>query len=108
MRKRVDIRLGKLGILISEEDEFKLEFWKILPKISELFIQKLRQNNCANKGLIHLDAEKNIVGSCDYYLNTNDFQYVDPVKNSKFVSIKHKNFVMTFDMLDKRNYGKIV
>ena len=55
-----------------------------------------------------LDAEKNVVGSCDYYLNTNDFQYVDPVKYSKFVSIKHKNFVMTFDMLDKRNYGKIV
>ena len=45
---------------INEEDEFKLEFWKILPKISEIFIEKLRQNNCANKGLIHLDAEKNI------------------------------------------------
>ena len=45
---------------INQEDELKLEFWKILPKIAEIFIQKLKQNNCATKGLIHQEAEKNI------------------------------------------------
>ena len=50
---------------INQEDELKLEFWKILPKIAEIFIQKLKQNNCASKGLIHQEAEKNI----EFYSN---------------------------------------
>ena len=31
--------------------------------------------------------------------------YVDPVENSKYVSIKFKEFRMTFDLLDIRNYA---
>jgi len=84
--------------IIGYQDDFRLR----------VFVMRFGNQIADSFTFSFLDAEKNVVGSCDYYLNTNDFQYVDPVKNSKFVSIKHKNFVMTFDMLDKRNYGKIV
>ena len=84
--------------IIGYQDDFRLR----------VFVMRFGNQIADSFTFSFLDAEKNVVGSCDYYLNTNDFQYVDPVKYSKFVSIKHKNFVMTFDMLDKRNYGKIV
>ena len=55
-----------------------------------------------------LDNQFNAVGKCDYELKTNDFMYIDPVENSRYVSIKYKNFVMSFDLLDTRNYGRVI
>ena len=45
---------------INEEEDFNLGFWRMLPKISDVFIKKLEKNNLSNKGLVHLEAEKNI------------------------------------------------
>ena len=50
---------------INDNDKSTLEFWKMIPKIIDLFISKLTTNQTYNKGLIHLEAKKNI----EYYSN---------------------------------------
>ena len=50
---------------INDNDKSTLEFWKMIPKIIDLFISKLNTNQTYNKGLIHLEAQKNI----EYYSN---------------------------------------
>ena len=36
-----------------------ISFWRMLPKISD-YLLKVRKNNLSNKGIVHLEAEKNI------------------------------------------------
>ena len=84
--------------IIGYKDDYKLR----------VFVMRFGNQMAEHFNFSFLDANKNAVGQCNYSLKTNDFMYVDPVENSKYVSIKFKEFRMTFDLLDIRNYGKIV
>ena len=58
------IEIKKIS-LINNNDKSTLEFWEMIPKIINLFISKLKTNKIYNKGLVHLEAQKNI----EYYSN---------------------------------------
>ena len=53
------IEIKKIS-LINSNDKSTLEFWEMIPKIINLFISKLKTNKIYNKGLVHLEAQKNI------------------------------------------------
>ena len=45
---------------INDSDQSTLQFWKMIPKIIDVFISKLKTNQTYSKGLVHLEAEQNI------------------------------------------------
>ena len=62
INKQYDFNLKDIEFIVDDSPCLSTETnlvpmpWKILPKIAEIFIQKLKQNKCANKGLIHQEA----------------------------------------------------
>ena len=48
-----------------------------------------------------------VLGSCDYNLPMDNYFWLEPIQNTRYVSTSYQNLRTTFDLLNMNNYGEI-
>ena len=54
-----------------------------------------------------LSEDYTVLGVCDYNLEIDNYFWLEPVANTKYVNTSYKNLSKTFDLLNIYNYGEV-